>query len=66
MFYEIHLTYNDGSVRSRYVTCIIKACDREDAEENIRRAYPNCSIESISPWRFRSTDVIEVACFKYI
>lgn len=65
MFYKVHLTYSDG-IHSHYITCITKACDLEDAEENVRRAYKNCTIECVEPWRFKGTDIIEVSAFKYI
>ena len=65
MFYAVHLAYSDG-IHSQRIICITKACDTEDAEENIKRAYPDCSIEQIAPWNFRSTNIIEVAKIKYI
>ena len=65
MFYKIYLTYTDG-IHRHYVTCITKACDSEDAEENVRRAYKSCEIEMIEPWKFRGTDVIEVSAFRCI
>jgi len=65
MFYKVHLTYSDD-IHSHYVICITKACDSEDAEENVRRAYKDCRIEIIEPWKFKGTDIIEVGAFKYI
>ena len=63
MFYKVYLTYSDG-IHARYITCITKACDLEDAEENVRRAYRNCSIERVEPWHFKGTDIIEVERIK--
>ena len=62
MFYKVCLTYSDG-IHSHYITCITKACDSDDAEENVKRAYKDCAIEYIGEWRFKGTDISE---FKYI